>query len=203
MNDLVVLVADKNMEAAISGALGRHDSLAIRSLDAEILVHPARDPGCLNDGHELLRPFSKRFRHGLIVLDREGSGGECETRERLEGAIEDRLSKSGWSDRAKAIVIDPELEIWVWSDSPHVPEALGWKSDANSLRQQLLQRNFLREGRRKPDRPKDAMEDLLRLKKKPRSSSIYLELARKVSLRHCDDPAFLKLKATLKAWFPV
>jgi hypothetical protein len=30
------------------------------------------------------------------------------------------LFTSGWENRAAAVVLDPELEIWVWSDSPEV-----------------------------------------------------------------------------------
>ena len=45
------------------------------------------------------------------------------------------------------------------------------------------------------------MEKILRMKSKPRSSSIYLALAKRVSLQRCQDPAFLKLKTTLASWF--
>ncbi len=45
------------------------------------------------------------------------------------------------------------------------------------------------------------MERILRLNHRPRSSSIYRELARKVSLQRCQDAAFLKLKAVLAEWF--
>jgi hypothetical protein len=38
--------------------------------------------------------------------------------------------------------------------------------------------------------------------RKPRSSAIYLELARSVSTDRCTDPAFLKLKRCLREWFP-
>jgi hypothetical protein len=175
MNDLVVLVPDKNMEAAIKGILGRHDALAIRSPKTDVLVHPARDPGCFKDGHELLRPSSKRYAHGLILLDRDGCGHESLAREQLETDIEARLRDSGWEDRAAAIVLDPELEIWVWSESPHVVKILGWEAESASLRRWLTDQRFLRPDQPKPDRPKEAMEKILRIKHKPRSSSIYSE----------------------------
>jgi len=202
MNDLVVLVPDKNIEATIQGILGRQKSLQIRQINAKILVHPGRDSGCLLEGHDLLRLFTRMYDHGLILFDREGSGRESETRERLEILVEGGLRKSGWGDRARAIVLDPELEIWLWSDSPHVPTALGWTGDAASLRDWLTEHQFSVQDQWKPSRPKEAMEKVLRAKRKRRSSSIYLELARTVGLERCQDPAFLKLKTTLKAWFP-
>jgi hypothetical protein len=202
MNDLIVLVPDKNLEAAIKGILGRPESLGARQVGARILVHPARDSGCVGNGHEFLRPFTKRYIHALILCDRQGCGREGESREELERSIEKQLRRSGWGDPATAIVLDPELEIWVWSDSPHVPGVLGWPSGPASFKRWLVDHRHLKEGRFKPDQPKEVMEEVLRVLKRPRSSAIYLELARKVGFGKCQDPAFLKLKATMLAWFP-
>ncbi len=202
MNDLVILVPDKNMEAAIKGILSRHQSLGIRQVDHQVLLHPARDSGCLKQGHDLLRPFSNRYAHGLVLFDREGCGREAKAREQLEDDVERQLRASGWGDRSAAVVIDPELEIWVWSESAHVPGALGWESDLASLRKWLIDHHFLTRDQTKPDRPKEAMEKILRIRSKPRSSSIYFELAQKVGFQRCREPAFLKLRTTLAGWFP-
>jgi len=35
--DIIVLVADSNMEAAVCGLLSRHEALGIRTIDAQIL----------------------------------------------------------------------------------------------------------------------------------------------------------------------
>jgi hypothetical protein len=59
------------------------------------------------------------------------------------------------------------------------------------------------EGKVKPARPKEAVEGALRIVKKPISSSIYAELVRRVSLEHCVDPAFMKLKSNLQGWFGI
>ena len=42
--DLVVLVADKDMEHALKGLLGRPRALGIREIEADIRVHPRHDP---------------------------------------------------------------------------------------------------------------------------------------------------------------
>jgi hypothetical protein len=65
-----------------------------------------------------------------------------------------------------------------------------------------MEKGFLSAGATKPVKPKEAVEVLLRTARKPRSSSIYLELARVVGTDHCTDPAFLKLRSCLREWFP-
>jgi hypothetical protein len=137
-----------------------------------------------------------------VIFDREGCGNERESREKLEVEVEDRLRQNGWNDRARAVVIDPELESWVWSDSPEVEAALGWRGRSPELRSWLIGSGFLHEGATKPERPKEAVEAALRVVRKPRSSAIYQELAGSVSLRRCSDAAFAKLRLTLQEWFP-
>lgn len=66
----------------------------------------------------------------------------------------------------------------------------------------LVEKGFLDAGAIKPARPKEAVELVLRTARKPRSSSIYFELAQSVSTDRCTDPAFLKLKSCLRGWFP-
>ncbi len=199
--DLVVLVADKNMEFSIKGVLERPEALGIFQISVEIFTHPGRDPGCLNKGDDFLRPFVNKYRYALIMLDRQGCGREKQSREMLEEEIEERLSKSGWNDRAAAIVIDPELEAWLWSDSPEVDSALGWKGKSPSLRTWLKEKEFFKGDSPKPSPPKNAVEEALKKVLKPRSSFIYYQVAKSVSLKRCEDPAFLKLKEKLTQWF--
>lgn len=201
--DLVVLVADKNQAAAVKGLLSRPQALGIRSLAAEMAVHPNRDPGCRRTAHQFLRREAGRFSHALVIFDREGCGAESEACDGLEQGVRRNLSENGWGDRAAVLVIDPELENWVWSDSPHVEDALGWAKREPPLRDWLCNQGFLSKGQPKPPRPKEAMEATLRVVSKPRSSAIYYELAQKVSFTRCSDPAFRRLKDILQKWFGV
>jgi hypothetical protein len=98
-------------------------------------------------------------------------------------------------------VLEPELEIWVWSDSPHVAEILGWKNKQTDLKTWLIKKGFLQEGELKPSKPKESMEAVLKEVRKPRSSMLYRRLAEKVSFGRCSDEAFKKLKSTLQNWF--
>ena len=70
--DLIVLVADKDMEFALRGLLGRGQSLGIYMPCYDILVHSGHDPGCFRRGHHLLRPFYRSHTHALVIFDREG-----------------------------------------------------------------------------------------------------------------------------------
>ena len=36
----------------------------------------------------------------------------------LQAALNQEFRASAWGERGKAIVLAPELETWVWSDSP-------------------------------------------------------------------------------------
>lgn len=199
--DLIALVADSNIEAAIRALVRRKQSLGIRQIDVQLYVHPERDAGCRVRASEFLRPFSSTFRHALVVFDRAGCGCE-DGATTLEAAVEARLAATGWDDRTRVVVIDPELEIWVWSDSPHVDRALRWQGRIPTLRAWLRDRGDWPEGTAKPADPKSAVEAALRHVGVPRSSAIYRELAETVSIDRCTDRAFARLRETLATWFP-
>jgi hypothetical protein len=206
-NDLIIL-ADKNTCSALEGILSRPEALGIRPIQVEFVRYSLGDPGILRNAVELLRPYLHSCQYALVILDWEGSGREKQSPAEVEKELQEELERNGWEDRCCVIVIDPELEVWVWTDSPHVPEVLRWrsnqesKSDLQSLKEWLARHRFLQPGQAKPSRPKEAMEEVLRQTRIPRSSALYKELANKVSLRHCTDRAFCKLTETLRKWFP-
>ncbi len=201
--DLIVLVAGGNDLETLKGLLSRPERLGIREVSFEVVPHARHDPGCFLQAPGFLRSYHGRYRYALVLFDREGSGREERSREDLEQDLEQRLASAGWGDRAAAVVVDPELEIWIWSDSPHVDEVLGWKNRSPALRSWLVEAGFLAEGELKPERPKEAVEKALRLARKARSSSRYRQLAERVSFQRCEDLAFQKLKRVLQGWFPV
>ena len=127
--DLKVVVADKNMQATFAGLLTRHQSLGIRPLQLDPqspLVHPRHDPGCWKDGPELLAIEHQHFCHGLLALDWEGCNSNRsadDTRLDLQQRL-DRLTTPGWGT---VVLLQPELEIWVFAGSTEVDRALGWQ----------------------------------------------------------------------------
>jgi hypothetical protein len=205
-SDLVLLVADKSIEATVRGVFSRPDALGIRELRYRSFVHPDHDPGCYLRSHDFLRPFVRSYEHALVMFDKHGCGRDELTREQIEAAVTERLSRSEWGDRAAAVVLDPELEVWVWSDSPHVETCLGWIGKDPDLRTWL--KHSEAEGRQiwprdvpKPEQPKAAVNLALRHVRKPRSSAIYEQLARSVSFERCVDPSFARFRELLCHWF--
>lgn len=204
MKDLIVLAADKSMEHALKGVLGRPVALGIRRITFDILVHPERDPGCANRGVRFLNSsgFSRRYRFGLLVFDYEGCGKEQFTPTELQKALNVDFSHTDWRDQAKTVVIVPELEAWLWRDSRHLEEVVGWKTKQRGIYRWLRENGWIEQGDLKPGRPKEAFEAALRRTMKRRSSSLYLQIAQRVSLAKCEDKSFQDLTEVLRAWFP-
>jgi len=198
--DLIVLAADKNTEHGLRGLLNRPRALGIRSINFRIYVHSQHDPGCAVRAHDFLRQFADDYRHGLVVFDREGSGREHIPVDQLQNEIRQRMAVSGWDDRAEVVVLDPELEVWVFAGSPDVERCLGWRR-RRGLRNWLQQQGLWEQDHAKPARPKEALETALRAARRSRSS-MYECLGSKVGVAGCIDPAFHRLRQTLMEWFP-
>ena len=200
--DLVVLAADKDLEHALRGLLSRHESLPIRQIVFDIFVHPEHDAACARRGVSFLSPLSQRYRYALLIMDHEGSGREKISADDLQEALNQEFRVSAWGERGKAIVLDPELEIWVWSDSPHVDAVAGWADRRPRLRQWLNDHGLWDDQESKPRRPKEAFHAALHASGVARSASLYQQLAERVSLNRCGDRSFHDLRAILREWFP-
>jgi len=95
MSDLVCLVADKSMAAAIESLLGRFEALDIRAISTEILIHPHRDPGCFLHPAALLDGYRRAAVHALVVLDRAWSGAPIGSVRRDRAATRAALGGDG------------------------------------------------------------------------------------------------------------
>lgn len=199
--DLVVLVADKNIEHSVRGLLARPQDLGIRPVTSKIYVHPQRDPAVARKPQEFLRPFSGDYDRALVVFDHWGCGLEDRAPAQLEAGVRQLLLANGWDGRADAIVIAPELEAWVFSGSPLVETCLAWAGPPQ-LRQWLEGQGLWSQQHLKPADPKKALEAVLAKLRRPRSSAIYEGLAAVVGLDQCQDAAFNRLKTVLRKWFP-
>ncbi|MBM4782253.1 MAG: hypothetical protein GQE15_31625 [Archangiaceae bacterium] len=201
MQDLLILVADKNMEFAVRGALVRHQALGIRSIRFDVRTHPNRDGGVRTTGAQQVRLEIKDFKHALVILDIEGSGFSGSATE-LEARLDAELARD-WGERSKSIVISPELESWIWGSDNAMESVLDWKESLH-IREWLgrLSPPFVLSQNGKPERPKEAFEKVLYRLKRPRSSSQYQALTSKISLQGCKDEAFSRLRSILRSWFP-
>lgn len=202
-SDLVVLAPGKDERETFDALLSsRWKSLGIRQIRYQILVHPRRDSGCLREAPEVLEPFVARANRALVVFDHEGSGREADPPDQVADSLRARLARAGWGERAEVLVLQPELENWVWSDSPHLDQVAGWSGRNPPLRQWLRNQRLGPVGHPKPPRPKECFEQALRHVGMPRSSALYRRLAEQVSLERCADPAFSRFRELMRGWFP-
>ena len=203
MKDLVCVVADRQIEATISALLDhRTHALGIRPITKEMLRHPEKDSGCYWRPTDLLRGYRNQVKRALIILDLDWDGAPAASGAELEFQIEDRLSREGMGGWAVPVVIEPELEAWVFSTSRNVDNVLGWQDRSPALREALETHGLWRPGEPKPADPKAALDWAVRKVGRRRDTPIYRELAQKVSIRRCRDRAFLRLGNLLRDWFP-
>jgi len=201
MKDLIVLAADAQQEAVLRMLLEhRRESLGIRPITLDTERHAGKDPGVYSQGAQFLSVFASQYHRAIVVLDEEWEGGPNDA-EAIALRLGKDLDQNEWQGRHCTVVIAPELDVWVWADSPHVEGVLGL--DMVTIRNMGLDAGFWPEHAAKPTRPKELLERVLRRTGKPRSSALYAKLARRVSLASCTDPAFRLLRDTLRAWFPV
>lgn len=200
MKELIVLCADKKIEQTIDGLLGRPAALRIHTIRYDIKVHPNRDPGCFHHAHTFLRPLRSQYGHALVVFDRDWAGASNRSAEELAVALNARL-KADWRTKAAAVVISPELEAWVWSDSPRVESELGWPTQKGKLRAWLEAKGLWDSDSPKPKDPKKAVEVAVREVRLPWAAAVCRGLASKVSIERCTDAAFQQFLAILRAWF--
>ena len=202
MTDLVCVVADRQIKATIEGLLKRPLALGMRDIEAEVLLHPNHDPGCYDRPADLLRGYRQRAGHALIILDHAWDGVPAESGSDLEALIDEKLREAQMADWAVPLVIEPELEAWVFSTSPHVADVLGWRGERSTFRKTLEEQNLWKAEDPKPADPKAALEYVLGKTGKSRSSSLFRRLASRVNTAGCQDRAFLRLKELLQGWFP-
>ena len=107
MKDLVILVADRDMELALRGLLARPDAIRMRSIDVDVFVEPGHDPACALRGVEFLGHLEAQYRHALLMFDHEGSGRETTERGELQNRLNWEFQRRGWGGRAQAIVLEP------------------------------------------------------------------------------------------------
>jgi hypothetical protein len=199
MKDLVILVADMDMEETVKGLLSRPRALGLQTgIAFDVFKHPRHDPGVFHEADKFLRPLQGQYRYAVVMLDREGCGQESQSAEAIEGSVQGRLDGVGWEGRSAVIVLDPELEVWVFSSSPHVVKVIAG-GDMKLYREVLRAHGALNTG--KPARPKEAVEEMLRRKGIGRSSGLYRCLAERVSLKGCNDRAFQRFREVLRGWF--
>jgi hypothetical protein len=201
LKDLLVLVPDGQMREAVATILGdRHHSLNIERVDFDAVVHPRRDPGCFVEGTKFIEDLIDDYRHALLMFDAAWEGAPYRSAHELERAVQATMSVD-LAAKCAVVVIEPELEVWVWSDSPHVARILRWRTRPTPLRVWLERQGVWPAEAPKPPAPKEALELTCRNTGARRSAAMYKEIAERVSLERCQDPAFIRFLTILRSWF--
>ena len=202
---LVVLTADLQMHRVVDTLLQyRRPSLGLSpDFSAEVRRHPQQDSGCRTASQTILNPLRNAQNNVLVIFDWQGSGAGVVPAAELENDLERQYERDGWeTGRVVFVVIEPELDVWVFGASfQRLQQALEW-SQPQPIRDWLESRGYLQPGAAKPQDPKRAIDEMLALHGKRRSAKLYADLARNTGLAHCQDRAFQKFRSTLQRWFP-
>jgi hypothetical protein len=200
--DVVFLLADGAMEQMLCGFFAReqfHVRLGCGAFDfdprQDIIVAPTKDPGVYNTARELLQQQEQLHERAVVILDADWKGSPGAE------AIQARITESltGVWDEFAVIVIEPELEAWIWQGSnPHVAPAFKCPSTYRDL---LRESGHWPDDARKPPDPKAALTHLRRRHRADKSNAAFRRLAGFISVKGCADPAFGQLQSTLQKWF--
>jgi len=206
--DLVVLHSDLTMGKVLEILLKeRRKSLGIKEINFKLVQALFHDPDVLENWKIYLSPFYSKAEHALVIFDWTGSGAEKTGKrpenlaEELKEAINKDARKTNW---VGVVIIVPELEVWIWADSIHVPHALGFRDKNYKQFKDYLISTFADlwpAASQKPSQPEELLGKIRKMKSLPISSSLFKEIAEKASLAHCSDTSFQKLRDTLQRWF--
>ncbi len=199
--NLVVLVPDIDIEKCVASLLNRFPLVEnLAPYNYKIIRHPMRDSGCLIDPEAYLRPYLNSHEFAFVIFDHDGCGKEKETCEKLEARVTELIGRNGWEGKSACVVIDPEVENWIWVNSQKMAELVGWKNN-ESLRKHLEENKFWPKGHDKPPKPKEALKFALKRTNIRISPALYQSIASTVPFKSCTSPSFQKFKSTITTWF--
>lgn len=206
MKDLLVFAADADTGAFIGALLDRPEALGIRRVTFDIKRHDRRDPGMVTDGPERARLWKGHYEKALLIWDHEGSGRERkQTPAQAAADIAGRMDDVTWANNHTVVVLEPELEIWLW----HCESALRAHLDVSA--DELLKWIEVFAGRAretpeavKRDSPKDLFEDIVKVRlKRTISPRDFEHIGRRASIRGLMScPSFAAIAGALREWFP-
>lgn len=199
--DIVFLTPDQGIKQVLKGFLSRAPHLRLGcgefsiDSDEEILVEPTRDPGVYGKAHELLRPYVDSHHRAVVILDEAWDGSPHA--DAIRQHIAERMAEV-WKEFA-VVVIVPELEAWLMNENEHLTRIFRCPRNYRDI---LADAGFWPAGSAKPPRPKEALEYLCKRHGARAANAEYGKLAEVMSVRRCQDPAFLQLRDKLCEWFP-
>lgn len=213
MRDVIFHLADEHMEKGLKAFFSRDDwhyAMGCRKADInpENNTDILRVPGCTDGGiwknaAENLDPFRDKYARAVIVLDEDFEPHPGP--DTLRADITEAMVKSGWDEeRFAVVVIQPELEAWLWAPNVNVALAFGHK-DFDQLRGALEKEKLWTPGEPKPHDIKAARDRAAGLGGKKTGGPIFkgvFNALSKKALDRCVEPGFGVLRTALQTWFP-
>jgi len=211
--DVVFHLADGNMEAGFRAFFARddwHHALGCRRFtidpDSERDIFRKggqTDGGLWKHAHTNLTPFRALYDHAVIILDADFDphpGAKVLCKDIAKG-----MTSAGWApDSFCVVVIDPELEAWLWAPNQNVALAFGFDS-IEELRTPLEQENLWEAGKPKPGDLKAARDRAAKLGGKKTGGPLFKGVFGGISSRalgKCVEPGFKTMRKALQTWFP-
>lgn len=211
MIDLAIITPDGAYPVVLEAMLNRPDALGIRHIIREIIKDALHDSS--GNTVDLLRPYLGKCRKALLVRDLEGSGWEERGAQALTDELIQKAIANGWDAAAcRAIVVEPEIEVWLRMPSTHLVSLVREKARKNreyspeqilACLEEIICKTGGRTADGKPVRPKESFAEFLRQFGMPRSNALYRYLAERESLSRCVSTSYNRLITILQNWFPV
>jgi hypothetical protein len=213
MGDVIFHLADGHMEKGLKAFFARDNwefVLGCRRFEIDPLsetdffrVGGDTDGGIWKHAGNNLRPFRDKYEHAVVILDADfvpHPGADV-----LHQDISAAMVQSGWSpERFVVVVIQPELEAWLWAPNLNVAQAFG-HGDFGRLRAALEREHLWNPGEAKPHDLKAARDRAAKLGGKrtggPIFKGVFSAISRAACVR-CEERGFIALRTALQGWFP-
>jgi hypothetical protein len=201
--DLLVVLEGSKDRTVMEAVLSRPDDLGIQAIAFEL---EARSSGVRTKGPDVSRERRREFQFVVCLWDHKGSGREEEPASQAQGEVQNQLNRKTLKGCSKALVIDPEMEIWLWQDRTAIAKVLEveeiqiekWLDDWQRKQcpaqiVQTLVRQF----------PKEALEEVIQRVDEKHDSALYGRIAAAANFKLWGrEPSFRRLQRTLRRWFP-
>ncbi len=213
MRDVIFHLADQHMEAGFRAFFARADWHHVLGCDQFTIDADSErdiyrkggytDGGLWKHAHTNLTPFKEEYRRAVIVLDADFEphpGSET-----LQADISRNMLAAGWEENSFCVVvIDKELEAWLWAPNLNVAKAFG-HNDFEQMRAALAAKQLWDDGAPKPNDLKRARDLAAKLGGKRTGSPIFRGVFGGISKRACDlcqEEGFTSMRAAIRTWFP-
>lgn len=210
MRDIVFHLADGQMRACFEACFERTHfyttlGCGVFNVDPQTDIYQIAgqtDPGLYANAHKNLELHKSKYNHALIVLDRQWNDSS-KTPLDIELYITANMQRAGWArERFEVVVIDPELETWLFQEKDIFLNAFKPFYGAQALRDHLAETGCWPKGQAKPVDPKAAIGAALQFGKSVSRPVLFKNVCSRISVKDCRDTAFIKFKETLQRWFP-